>query len=184
VFNITLVYYIFSDAFISQSVSSSGAHVPAVKLANENGKVSIFLNTKSYFIRFNVHVDGSGLPAETATNFQGWTGVDSNLIVSATVITSVPYVNSFAGTVYTPNGKIDSTSTIIESDGDAVSYANNMLAVKPLLPWHPRRLCSIISPCVRMVCFLATPRHLHWNCMPLERMDLLQRPSWYCQMAQ
>ncbi|ACU60654.1 hypothetical protein [Chitinophaga pinensis] len=128
--DLTLVYYVWDNTFIHQCLSSAGAYTPPMKLANENGKVSIFIDSKSYFQRFNVHVDAGGLAGENASNLAGWTAVDSNLISSASAVTQVAYVNRFSGTVYLPNGKVDSASTRIESDGDAVSYANMMLGVK------------------------------------------------------
>lgn len=101
--NLSLTYYVFNGAFIRYSISSSGASNPPITLANENGKVSIFIDYKGYFMRFGVNAFAKGLAGETATNFSGWTVVDSPLIAQATNQVVVPYKNSFSGTVSIPD---------------------------------------------------------------------------------
>lgn len=108
--NLSLVWYVLSDGFIRTSASSSGGTAPPIKIANENGKVSIFLNYKGYYDRFRIRAFAQG-KGETADMFAGWTVVDSLLIPEATAVYDVPYTNTFAGTVNLPD------SVISTSDG-------------------------------------------------------------------
>jgi hypothetical protein len=101
--NLTLTYYVFSGAFIRFSISSSGASNPPITLANENGKVSIFIDYKGYFMRFGVNAFAKGLAGETPANFSGWTVVDSPLIAQAENQVLVPYKNVFSGMVAIPD---------------------------------------------------------------------------------
>lgn len=105
--DLKLTWYVIENKFYSATVSSSGMVNPPVTIANENGKVSIFLDYKAYYMRFHVRAYAKGLPKDTVTSFIGWTVVDSTLIPEATNLTIVPYKNAFSGTVYL----IDSTTT-------------------------------------------------------------------------
>ncbi|WP_343673634.1 hypothetical protein [Chitinophaga sp.] len=105
--DLKLTWYVLSDKFYSAFVSAGGALNPPVTLANENGKISIFLNYKAYYLRFHIGAFAKGLPKDSAVYYTNWTVVDSALIPEATVVTSVPYKNAFAGTVY----MIDSVAT-------------------------------------------------------------------------
>lgn len=105
--NLTLCWYVTTtNEFTHYSASSSGSFTPPITLANENGKISIFIDSKSYWLRFHVRVFAKGFPGETSANFSGWTVVDSTLIASATNSVIVPYKNSFAGNVYLPDSVI------------------------------------------------------------------------------
>lgn len=130
--NLALVYYPFGGTFTKASASSSGGFAPPITLANENGKVSIFIDSKVSWQRFVVHAVEGGFSAEIGetTSYSYWSAVDSLLIPSATARTPVKYENSFTGTVYTPNGYIDSITTTISGNGDAHTYANMTLAAK------------------------------------------------------
>ncbi|HEU4607631.1 MAG TPA: hypothetical protein VFS31_05940 [Chitinophagaceae bacterium] len=97
-----LTYYIYNGAFVNAGVSSYGAYNPPVYLANEGGKVAIFINSKDYYLRMTVRAFAKGFSAETATNFQGWTTADEAL--SGTAQSLVPYRNRFAGDVYFQDG--------------------------------------------------------------------------------
>lgn len=108
--NLTLTYYIISDQFFRSFVSTSGATNPPVILANENGKVSIFLDYKGYYMRFHVRAFAKGLGGDVASYYTDWSVVDSSLIPEATNIYNVAYKNVFAGTVYLPDS-ITATST-------------------------------------------------------------------------
>lgn len=98
--DLKLTWYVLSDKFYSAFVSAGGSLNPPVTLANENGKISIFLNYKAYYLRFHIRAFAKSLLKDSAVNYTNWTVVDSALIPEATVVTSVPYKNAFAGTVY------------------------------------------------------------------------------------
>lgn len=105
--DLKLTYYVFSGAFIRAGISTAGASNPPITLANENGKVSIFIDYKGYFMRFGVSVFAKGIAGETAANFSGWTVVDSPLIAGAVNQLPVPYKNTFSSTVAIPDsGKL------------------------------------------------------------------------------
>lgn len=109
--DLKLVYYIYNDAFISYGVSSSGGYQPVIKLANENGKVVIFIDDRRYFQRFTVSVYAKGMPAESTTSyFQGWTAVDEPL--SGTQVVTVPYKNTVTGSLRLPGGIWTSTGRL------------------------------------------------------------------------
>ncbi|HMI02911.1 MAG TPA: hypothetical protein VK541_10540 [Pedobacter sp.] len=88
---LNIVYYIYNDAFVNNSVSSWGAYTPDIYLSNESGLVCITLADKPYFPRFKVSAFAKGMPAETAANFTGWTVVDE--AAAGTNITLFPYKN-------------------------------------------------------------------------------------------
>lgn len=105
--NLTLVWYISTASeFTHYAVSSSGSFNPPITLANENGKVSIFMDSKDTWIRFHVRVFAKGFKGDTAANFRNWSVVDSTLIDSAKNLAIVPYKNSFAGNVNLPDSVI------------------------------------------------------------------------------
>jgi hypothetical protein len=105
--NLSIVYYIYSGGanfndpinyyFHNPKMSSSGSYTPIVFLSNENGKVVIYINDKSYYQRFTVSVYAQGM-SETATWFQGWTTADEALTGTKTV--EIPYQNRFKGDLY------------------------------------------------------------------------------------
>lgn len=97
-----LTYYVLNNVFTNPSLSSFGAYVPSVYLANEGGKVTIFINSKDYYLRMSIRAFAQGLPAETTVNFQGWTTADEALSGTAQLL--VPYRNRFAGDVQLQHG--------------------------------------------------------------------------------
>jgi hypothetical protein len=99
-----LTYYILDGAFTRSGISSFGAYTPPIYLANEGGKVVIFIDSRDYYLRFSVHAFAKGMPAETATNFRGWTIADEALSGTATAKLQVPYKNQLAGDVYLQGG--------------------------------------------------------------------------------
>lgn len=115
-----LVWYVFGNAFIDDKISSWGAWTPPIYLSNENGYVSIFIDDKPYFPRFEVSVFAQGMSKEVASSFTGWTVVDDTL--GGTVQTLVPYKNSFAGTVAVQGkvgiGQATPTEAVDVSDGN------------------------------------------------------------------
>jgi len=97
-----LTYYIYNGGFIGARLSSYGSFTPPVYLANEGGKVVIFIDSRDYFLRFTLKAFGRDRSAETATNFQGWTTADEALYGTAQLL--VPYQNRLAGDVYFQDG--------------------------------------------------------------------------------
>ncbi len=98
---LTLVYYIYGGNFYYPKISSHGGYTPTVKLANEGGKVVIFIDEKYYCNRFNIRVIAKGM-SETAEWFTGWTAVDEPLQGTSQV--TVPYENKFSGNILFSNG--------------------------------------------------------------------------------
>ncbi len=92
---LSIVWYVYGGSFINHSISSSGAYTPKISLANEGGKVVIFIDDKPYYQRFRVTVFAQGM-SELRSWFQGWTTADEALTGSNRVL--LPYHNSF-GTV-------------------------------------------------------------------------------------
>ncbi len=97
-----LTTYVYGGRFYAPSVSSFGGDAPEVKLANEGGKIVIFINDKCYYQRFMVRAYAKGR-LETAAMFSGWQVVDEPLGGSAQV--TVPYKNSFKGDIHFPEGR-------------------------------------------------------------------------------
>lgn len=96
--NLMVNWYVNSGRFNGVWASTAGNLNPTIKIANENGKISIFMDYKAYYMRFHIRAYAKGL-SEVATNFANWTVVDSTLIPEALNITAVPYKNAFTGTV-------------------------------------------------------------------------------------
>ncbi|WP_440066368.1 hypothetical protein [Tenacibaculum discolor] len=87
---IMLNWYIYNNNFYSYGASSHGAYAPNIKLANENGKVVIFLDSREYYNRFQVRVYAKGMYADdNPASYENWTAVDEAL--SGTNIVTVPY---------------------------------------------------------------------------------------------
>lgn len=101
--NLTLVWFVNNEGFTHYSASSSGSFNPPITLANENGKISVFMDAKVDFIRFHVRAFGKGIVGETSANFSHWQVVDSTLIATASNLVIVPYKNSFEGNVFLPD---------------------------------------------------------------------------------
>jgi len=98
---INIVWYIYSGNFVNTGISSWGNDTPTVSLANEGGKVVVFIHDKVYYQRFKVTAFAKGM-SETSTWFQGWTAVDQAL--SGTNTVTLSYKNTF-GNVYA-TGKV------------------------------------------------------------------------------
>jgi len=115
--SLIMTYYVWwnppvasSYFFYDPKISSSGSYTPTVFLSNEDGKVIIFIDDKSYFQRFTVSVYSQG-QSEAASWFQGWTVVDEALTGTKTV--EVPYRNRFRGDVFMPgSGLWNSTGNV------------------------------------------------------------------------
>lgn len=103
--NLSLACYVYLNSFGRTSISSYGGLTPPVKVANENGKISILIDYKGYYTRFHVRAFAQGM-SETAAMFTGWSVVDSAFIPTAANVYDVPYINSFAGNVYLPDSSI------------------------------------------------------------------------------
>lgn len=95
---IILNYYIYNGNFVKFAATSHGAYAPPIQLANEEGKVVIFLDSKEFFTRFQVRTYAKGLSEDYVdTNFQNWTAVDE--AIAGTNIVAVPYKNSITGDI-------------------------------------------------------------------------------------
>ncbi|GAB1856643.1 hypothetical protein MHTCC0001_14780 [Flavobacteriaceae bacterium MHTCC 0001] len=131
--DIKLNWYVYNNAFYRANASSSAAYAPEIKLANDGGKVSIYINDKKYYDRFSIRVYSNG-KSETATMFSGWTAVDEP--ISGTNIKTVTYSNDFGNNVViksngnlgigttSPTSKltIDSGQTDLNMQGDGGVY--------------------------------------------------------------
>jgi len=126
--NLTLNYYIYNNVFLKGKISTSSSYNPPVYLAGENGKVVIFLDSRSYCQRLHVRAYASGLSADIAASYTGWTAVDSVLSSAATATFLLPYQNRFSGDVYLPGNSVwDSSGNVGIGTTNPGSY---MLAVE------------------------------------------------------
>ena len=107
---LTLVWYIYDNIFWYPQISSFGDYTPTVKLANENGFVTIYIDDRQYYNRFTIRAYASGI-SETSSWFTGWTIVDEP-IGGANIVT-VPYANAFAGTITFPNGSWNENGNVL-----------------------------------------------------------------------
>jgi len=105
-----LTYYIYSNVFYNASITSFGSYTPPVYLANEGGKVVIFINSKDYHLRMAIRGFAKGLPAEIPANFQGWTTADEALTGTSQIL--VPYRSRLAGDVYLQGGIWDKNGDV------------------------------------------------------------------------
>ncbi|GAA0557254.1 hypothetical protein [Chitinophaga japonensis] len=99
-----LTYYIYGGVFYQPLVSSFGAVTPPIYLANEGGKVVIFIERKEFHLRFNVRAFAQGRVGDVQANYDGWAVVDESISASATGKVLVPYRNRFAGDVFLTGG--------------------------------------------------------------------------------
>jgi len=102
-FWVSFVWYVYNGNFTNYMASSYGNTTPVLKLANEWGYVTIHLAWTPYYGRFNVHAYAQGM-WEPASWFQWWTVVDQ--VPGATNQVTVPYSNTFPGTVNFAGGGI------------------------------------------------------------------------------
>ncbi|HEY8957995.1 hypothetical protein [Chitinophaga sp.] len=106
-------FYIYGGIFQNTRVSSFGAYTPRIYLANENGKVIIFLDSKDYYQRFSIRAFARGLPMDIPSSYQGWSIVDEAVLATATQKTELNYLNKYAGTVLFPgNGTWKNTGRV------------------------------------------------------------------------
>lgn len=98
-----LSYYILNDSLTRPGVSSFGAYAPPIFMANEGGKVVIFIDSKDYYLRFNIRAFAKGM-LEDPAYFTTWQIVDEALSGSATAKSQVPYKQQLAGDIYLPGG--------------------------------------------------------------------------------
>lgn len=103
---IIINFYIYNGAFSNVQASSFGAYTPQLFLANENGKVVIFMNSKDYYQRFAIRAFAKGMSQDIAANYQGWSVVDEAISTTALNQTEITYLNKFAGTVVLPGNGI------------------------------------------------------------------------------
>ncbi|SFW79782.1 hypothetical protein [Chitinophaga sancti] len=134
--DLKLTWYVYENKFNSATVSSSGMVNPPVTLANENGKVSIFLDYKAYYMRFHIRAYAKGLSRDTVTSFMGWTVVDSTLIPEATNVTRVSYKNAFTGIVNLQ---------------DSITATNGKLGINTLSPRAPLDVATVANDTISSV---------------------------------
>ncbi len=103
--NLSLACYVYNGSFGRTAVSSYGGVTPPIKVANENGKISIFIDYKGDYVRFHIRAFAQGV-SETAAMFTDWTVVDSTFIPGAGNVYDVPYTNRFEGNVYLPDSSV------------------------------------------------------------------------------
>lgn len=97
--DLKISYYIYRDRIYSSNISTGGAYTPPVYIANEDGKVVLWIDDKPYAPRVHIRTFSMGQSADVAANYTGWTIVDDSLATTATLVTSIAYKNQFKGTV-------------------------------------------------------------------------------------
>jgi len=111
--NIIMNWYVYGTGIINTKAISGGGYAPTITLANENGKVSIYLDSKVFYQRIHISAFAQGLSQDIAANYTGWSAVDSLLIPEATAATVVPYQSRLSGSISLPGGSvITSTGSI------------------------------------------------------------------------
>ena len=106
---ISLVWYIYNGSFTSYKASSWGNKAPTIKIANENGYVTIWLDWRPYFGRMTVRAYAQGI-SETPSWFNGWTVADE--VAGTANQVTVPYANTFPGTVNLAGGVWNSNGSV------------------------------------------------------------------------
>ncbi|NLR78748.1 hypothetical protein [Chitinophaga eiseniae] len=126
-------YYVYDDTINGNSlVSSFGAYTPPIYLANEGGKVVIFMDSKDYYQRFAIRAFARGLTADVPISYQGWSVVDEAILPTATKKTLLNYRNRFSGTVLFPgngvwnqSGRVGINNTSPRAPLDVVATATD-----------------------------------------------------------
>ncbi|WP_212000582.1 hypothetical protein [Chitinophaga sp. HK235] len=98
-------FYIYGDVFMRYNVASFGSFTPPMYLANEGGKVVIFMDSREYYQRFAVRAFAKG-QADYAANYQGWTVADEAISPTATQKTRLTYQNKFPGQIVLPGNSL------------------------------------------------------------------------------
>ncbi|WP_053003722.1 hypothetical protein [Sphingobacterium sp. Ag1] len=103
------IYYNANGPYVYYPViSSSGAHTPDIKIANENNLVVIYFTDKVYHQKIFVNAfSGMNKPV---TYYQGWTIVDEPF--TGTMVADAIYKNSFRGEITLPGGKWTSAGNV------------------------------------------------------------------------
>jgi hypothetical protein len=116
--SLNLVWYVYNGAFVSTSISSSGAYTPEIFLTNNAGFVNVYINDKVYYQRFKVTAFAKGM-AEQSAWFQGWTTADE--VMQGTQVINLAYKNNFKGIV-TNEGDLFSTGNMGIGTTDTKGY--------------------------------------------------------------
>ncbi|MEE3999167.1 hypothetical protein V1T75_02365 [Tenacibaculum sp. FZY0031] len=96
---VILNWYIYNNNFYRYGASSHGVYTPDIKLANENGKVVIFLDSREYYNRFQVRAYAKGMTADDIpANYENWIAVDEAL--SGTNVVTVPYKENMKSNIH------------------------------------------------------------------------------------
>ncbi len=120
--DLTLVWYVYSGNFIRYKVASGGAYVPKIKLANEAGKVVIFIDDRDYYQRFTVSAYAQGMSEQTSW-FSGWTALDQAL--TGTNQVTLPYLNQMGGAKF--QGVSHTLVAINDSDVKLEVFGNTLI---------------------------------------------------------
>ncbi|WP_421977671.1 hypothetical protein [Roseivirga seohaensis] len=113
--DLKLVWYVYEGNFVNYRASSAGAYVPTIKLANESGKVVIFIDDRDYYQRFTVSVYAQGM-SETSSWFTGWTTADEPL--TGTNQITLPYYNRMGTTIFSGSVQGDQTGALRVDSGN------------------------------------------------------------------
>lgn len=92
-------FYVYDNAFSRLGASSFGSYTPRMFIANEGGKVVIFIDSKDYYQRFAVRAFAKGMTMDVPASYQGWSVVDEDILGTATQKTQISYLNRFSGLV-------------------------------------------------------------------------------------
>lgn len=99
---VIISWYVYNGIFYpTSSISSYGGYMPKITLAEENGKVVIFIDDKTYFLGFRVKAY-SGYNA-SSSYYQGWTFADEP--ITGTITKTLEYKNAFGNVMV--NGKLE-----------------------------------------------------------------------------
>lgn len=139
--NLSLACYVYNGSFGRTAVSSYGGVTPPIKVANENGKISILIDYKGYYTRFHVRAFAKGM-SETAAMFTDWSVVDSTFIPEAVNVYDVPYINRFEGNVYLPDSSVATPQGQL---GIGTLYPKATLDVGTMMPDTTTAILSRLS---------------------------------------
>lgn len=99
---IIINWYIYGNSFYATSnVSSYGGYTPKITLAEENGKVVVFIDDKTYYLGFRIKAY-SGLNTNSSY-YQGWSFADEP--ITGTNSKTLDYRNTFGNVAV--NGKLE-----------------------------------------------------------------------------
>lgn len=124
-----LNWYTYNNDFLNPNASSFGSYAPEITIANEQGKVVLFIEDQLYFPRFTIRGYERGRTVNS-THFQNWSISDEPL--TGTQQRKFKYTNVFPGKVgigthnpdheLTVKGKIHAEEVIVDLSVPAPDY--------------------------------------------------------------